>query len=69
MSERHRNDNGQFAPGSNGSNPIGGITEEKIDHVFHEAEADMERKHGPEGSVPAFAEQVPDSAATPAPPG
>jgi len=69
MSERQRNGNGQFAPGSNGTTPVGGITEEEFDHAFHEAEADMERDHGPEGSVPAFAEQVPDSAATPAPPG
>ena len=69
MSERQRNGNGQFAPGSNGTTPVGGITEEEFDHAFREAEADMERDHGPEGSVPAFAEQVPDSAATPAPPG
>ena len=69
MSERQRNDSGQIAPGSNGSHLVGGITEEEFDHVFHESKADMEREHGPEGSVPAFVEQVPDSAATPAQPG
>ena len=67
MSERHGN--GQFAPGSNGTILVVGITEEEFDHAFHEAEVEMKRDHGPEGQTPIFAEQVSDSAATPTPSG